>query len=195
MNRIAVAYPRGGFFEMLGVHPRIGRLPSPADVHSQSVAVVSDVFWREHFGNRAAIADAHITTDDKVYAVVGVLPPHMMAPINTSVWIPMNLPNGVPYVRLRRGTTPKDIQPRLNAIMQRLTQSYGGGVGNRPFAATLVSLTPDPIALKDYQKALIGAALFILLIACANVAALMLARGTVRTRGLRAATRDRREPR
>jgi putative ABC transport system permease protein len=180
--RVGLAYPRRGFFEVLGVHPRLGRLPSPAEAGAQSVALVSDAFWREHFGNRAAIADAHITTDDKQYAVVGVLPPHMNAPINASVWIPADRPNGEPYVRLHRGITPKDIQPRLNAIMQRLTQSYGGGVGDRPFAATLVSLTPDPIALKDYHKALIGAAICILLIACANVAALMLARGTVRSR-------------
>ena len=182
VNRVALAFPRNAFFEVLGVHPRLGRLPSPSELQAQRVALVSDDFWREHFGNRATIGDAHITTDDKEYAIVGVLPPHMTAPINTSVWIPADRPGGEPFVRLRRGTAPKDIQPGLDAIMRRLTQAYGGGVGDRPFAASLVSLTPDPIALKDYHKALIGAAICVLIIACANVAALMLARGTVRAR-------------
>jgi predicted permease len=78
--------------------------------------------------------------------------------------------------------TEKDIQPQLNAIMQRLTQVYALGPGDRPFAASLVTLRPDPLTLRDFHRAMIGAALCILLIACANVSALMLSRGTVRRR-------------
>jgi predicted permease len=184
VNRVVIGLAQSGFFEMLGAHPRIGRLPSPAEMHAQSVALVSDDFWKQHFGNRATIGDAHITTGDIVYAVVGVLPPHTTAPLGASVWLPMDgaQSRGEPFVRLHRGVTPTDVQPRLNAIMQRFTRAYGGAVGDRPFAATLVSLTPDPVALKDYHKALIGAAICVLIIACANVAALMLARGNVRVR-------------
>ena len=66
--------------------------------------------------------------------------------------------------------------------MHRLTLAYATGPTDRPFAASLVTLIPDPIALKDFHKALIGAAICVLIIACANVAALMLSRGTVRSR-------------
>lgn len=184
VNREELAFPRSGFFELFGAHPRIGRLPSREEIRQQSVALVSDDFWKQRFGNRATLSGATITVAAKQFAVIGVFPPHTTAPLNSMVWIPSDDPEtrGEPYVRLAAGVSPKDIQPQLNAIMQRLTQIYGGGLNDRPFAASLVTVAPNPIALKDYHKALTGAAICVLIIACANVAALMLSRGTVRRR-------------
>ena len=65
--------------------------------------------------------------------------------------------------------------------MQRLSLAYVHP-GESPFAGSFVSLAADPLTLRDFHKAMIAAALCVLLIACANVAALMLARGTVRRR-------------
>ncbi len=93
----------------------------------------------------------------------------------------LELDNGIPFVRLRPGVTPQAVQSQLNAIMLRLTHAYLGP-NDHPFAASLVSLRPDPATLRPYHTALIGAAVCVLIIACANVAALMLARGTVRSR-------------
>ncbi len=182
--KVEVAATGNGFFQLLGAHPRLGRLASPDEMNGQRVALVSDDFWKQQFGNRPAIGDSHITIGDQQYTVVGVLPPHTTAPINTDVWIPGSAPRlgGTPFVRLKAGVTPKDVQPQINAIMHRFTLSYATGPTDRPFAASLVTLTPDPIALKDFHKALIGAAICVLIIACANVAALMLSRGTVRSR-------------
>ncbi|HEV8409588.1 MAG TPA: ABC transporter permease, partial [Gemmatimonadaceae bacterium] len=182
--KVMVASTGTGFFDVLAARPRLGRLASPDEMNAQSVALVSDDFWKQQFGNRSAIGDTHITIGDHQYIVVGVLPPHTTAPINTSVWLPGNAPRlgGEPFVRLDPGVMPKDIQPQLNAIMHRFTQAYATGPTDRPFAASMVTLIPDPIALKDFHKALIGAAICVLIIACANVAALMLSRGTVRTR-------------
>ena len=184
VTKVEVGLTGNDFFGVLGAHPRLGRLPSPDEMQAQRAALVSDDFWKQQFGNRVALGDSHITIGDQQYTVVGVLPPHTTAPINTSVWIPGGAPRlgGTPFVRLKAGVTPKDIQPQLNAIMHRMTLAYATGATDRPFAASLVTLIPDPIALKDFHKALIGAAICVLIIACANVAALMLSRGTVRTR-------------
>ena len=186
VSKIAISHTRPGFFELLGARTRLGRLPSPDDAQQGKVAVVGDDLWRQHFGNRSEIGDAHLSIDGRVYAIIGVLPPHADAPANVEVWIPdVEQPNGAygqPFVRLRPGVTERDIQPQLNAIMKRLTEVYALGPGDRPFAASLVTLRPDPLTLKDFHRAMIGAALCILLIACANVSALMLSRGTVRRR-------------
>jgi putative ABC transport system permease protein len=184
--KIAIAHTRPGFFELLGAHTRIGRLPSPDEAQLGKVAVVGDDLWRQHFGNRSEIGDAHISIGDRAYSIIGVFPPHADAPNNAEIWIPdVAQPNGaygMPIVRLRPGLTEKEIQPQLNAIMKRLTQVYALGPTDRPFAASLATLRPNPLALRDYHRAMIGAALCILLIACANVSALMLSRGTVRRR-------------
>jgi predicted permease len=185
VSKVIVSHTRPGFFELLAPRTRLGRLPSPDESQQGKVALVSDDFWRQHYGNRTAIAGAQLSVGDNVYTIIGVLPPHADAPNTTSVWIPdvANVTGayGVPFVRLRPGITAKDIQPALDAVMKRLTQQYERP-GDHPFAASLVTLRPDPLTLRDFHRAMIGAALCVLFIACANVAALMLARGTVRRR-------------
>lgn len=179
------AHTPPGFFELLGARARIGRLPAPSEGRDERVAVVSDDFWKERFGNRAQIRGAELTVRGHVYAIVGVLPPRATAPLGASAWIPQAADTsagfGVPIVRLNAGVTPKEVQPRINVIMERFTSVYGSP-NDRPFAAALENLRPDPLALKDFHRAMIGAAICILIIACANVAALMLARATVRRR-------------
>ena len=186
VTKLAIAHTRPGFFELLGARTRLGRLPSPDDAQQGKVVVVGDELWRQQFGNRSEIGDAHISIGDRPYSIIGVLPPHADAPLNVEVWIPdVDQPNGrygLPLVRLRPGVTEKDIHPQLNAIMKRLSQVYAVGPTDRPFSASLVTLRPDPLTLRDFHRAMIGAALCILLIACANVSALMLSRGTVRRR-------------
>jgi putative ABC transport system permease protein len=180
-----ISRPSHGFFELLGVHPRIGRLPTQREEERQSAAVVSDDFWKSQFHNRRDIGDAHVIVGGLTYDVVGVLPPRANAPSYTSVWIPALTDTssgfGFPVMRLRSNARQTEVQSRLNAIMERLTRIYAKP-DDKPFAAGLWSLRPDPLALKDFHRAMIGAALCVLLIACANVAALMLARGTVRQR-------------
>ncbi len=186
ISKVGVAKPRQGFFEMMGAKPRLGRLPAPDEAQRGNVALVSDAFWRKNFGNRNELADAHISIGDNQYTVVGVMPVHANAPFGADVWIPdvqmATSTFGLPFVRLKPGVKDTDIQPQLNAIMARLTKVYALGPTDRPFAASLVTVKPNPMTLKDFHRAMIGAAICILLIACANVAALMLSRGTVRRR-------------
>src|ERR1035437_5915041 len=180
-----ISYTQSGFFDFLGAHPRLGRLPTTGEEQEGSVAIVSDRSWKLFFANRAEIADAHSAIRGRTYRIIGVLPTEANAPGGADIWIPKAAGSdtgfGFPIVRLRAGVAEWDVQLRVGALMKRFTQLYG-----RPkdkwFGAGLVSLRPAPLALTDIHRAMIGAALCVLLIACDNVAALMLSRGTVRRR-------------
>jgi predicted permease len=181
-ERRQIIFTAPGFFEMLGVHARLGRLPTRDDAVSGQMVVVSDALWRRKFENRRSIGDAAVSVGDREYRVIGVLPP---AASLADVWIPDptgERSGGNPVVRLTRGFTDTvAVQSQLQALTQRWTSAYTEPK-QLPFSARLWSMRPDPLALQDFHRAMIGAAFCVLLIACANVAALMLARGAVRHR-------------
>lgn len=186
VSKVSISHTRPGFFETLETQARIGRLPSASDAREGNVALVSDEFWREHFHNRRELNGEQLTIGTNVYTIIGILPPHAQAPVLTDVFLPAEAASGdawgEPFIRLKPGVAKETIQAKLDVGMKRLTQIYVKQPGDRPFAARLETLRPDPLALRDFHKAMIGAALCVLLIACANVAALMLSRGTVRRR-------------
>lgn len=186
VERIGVEFPRSGFFELMDVRPRIGRLPSMGEGAPHDEALVSDDLWRRKFSNNKVLAGATLTIGVQQYFVVGVLPPHANAPWGTDVWIPDPEPdrpqNAYTFVRLRDGVDTVSFQAQLKTVADRLTQRYVGPAPDRPFAAWTLPLRPDPLELKEFHQAMIGAAVCVLFIACANVAALMLARGMVRRR-------------
>lgn len=171
------------YFEVLGVTPRLGRLFSPDETEDSGVAVVSDLTWRLFFDSRAQIGNASITFEGRPYAVVGVLPKGLDRMVGTSFWIPRarHLARFTWYIaRLKGGATEAQLKTDLAALSKRLIAQYG--TGRQAFSARFRSARPDPLRLREYHGAMIGAAASILLIACANVAALMLARGVVKRR-------------
>jgi predicted permease len=187
-ERRGVAYTRAGFFEVLGARPRLGRLWNADDVAHGDVAVVTDGLWRRRFNNRARVDGATLAVGDHQYKIIGVLPARTEFQWNygQDIWIPDPAPDttgaGMPVIRIAGGAADTVlVQRQLNELCRRWTKQYLTPL-QRPYASRLFSLRPDPLALQDYHKAMIGAALCVLLIACANVAALMLARGMVRTR-------------
>ncbi|MFI5233695.1 MAG: FtsX-like permease family protein, partial [Gemmatimonadales bacterium] len=186
-ERRGILYTRPAFFDVLGVRPRLGRLWTADDAAHGDVAVVSDALWRRRFGNRARVDGATLAVGDNQYKVIGVLPPH--AEFNEGpgqdIWIPDPTPMtfvGEPIVRIPGGAADTVIvQRQLNELTRRWSKLYLTA-HDHPYWARLISRRPDPLELQDYHRAMIGAALCVLLIACANVAALMLARGMVRRR-------------
>ena len=190
VQRTGVAYTHPGFVDILGVRPRIGRLPTAAESSGASVALVSDALWRSRFNNRGRTDGATVTVDNNQYTIIGVLPTRTELPGETSlgvnVWIPDTAPDTtrpqLTLVRIARGSADTVlVQSQLNALCKRWTQLFLSP-NVRPFSSRLMSMRPNPLDLQDYHKAMIGAAVCVLLIACANVAALMLARGMVRRR-------------
>jgi predicted permease len=187
VEHVDVAYTRPGLFELLELRPRLGRLPAAGDAALDNVAVVSDELWRRKFSNNRVLAGAKVSIADHQYTVVGVLPPRATLGYGgPDVWIPDPQPEqsgaGTTFLRLKPGVTDQDLAPQLKAITRRWTQLYNGPPPDRPFSAWTAQIRPDPLELKDFHRAMIGAAFCVLLIACANVAALMLARGMVRRR-------------
>lgn len=176
------------FFQLLGAEPEQGRLLGPG-VPDNS-AVVSHDLWEVALAGRS-LRGLTIGVNEREYQVVGVLPSTMQYP-GGDIWIAMpaaaeRTGAGVwgiisPVVKLKRGWTDESVKARLAALASRLTLSYGNGPV--PYAFTLKSIVPDPLQLRQIHFAMAGAAFAVLLIACANLAGLMLVRGVVKRREL-----------
>jgi putative ABC transport system permease protein len=171
------------YFKALGVRPRLGRLFTPEETEESGVAIVSDAVWKLLFLDRREIGKAILSYEGRDYAVVGVLPQGLEKVQGFGVWLPR--PHHYPRFtsllgRAKRGVSEGRIRADLQLVTARLTTVYG--MGRPPFSVYLHSATPDPFQLKAYHGAMIGAALCILIIACGNVSALMLARGVVMRR-------------
>ncbi len=179
----------------LGVQPRLGRVFT-ADEDKPGAgrtALISESFWRRAFGGQDDVLGRKITLSGEIYSIVGVMPGDFRFPIGTpDVWVPFGLfadqnmergnhPGLYCIGRLKPGATFESARADLAAIAKQLEQEYpGSNTGNGVSAQTLV----DRVIGQQKSAAWIsfGAAFGVLLIACANVANLLLARAAVRSR-------------
>ncbi len=181
---VAKVPPR--LFPILGVKPERGRLLQVSDLGAD-VVVVSDALWKRQFPGRSSQEGAFLALGDRRYAVVGVMPSGMAFPWNASVWLP--IPDSLApsvrdaasvMVKLKPGITREAADAELGAVAAYLTKTYH--VEQAPFAFYLRPLRDDPMRLTDIHVAMLGAAIAVLLIACTNLANLMLARGLAKRR-------------
>jgi len=173
-------YASPAFFTAMGVPPAAGRAFTAADL-GQPVAIVSDALWRRQFGDRRLEAAA-ITVDGVERAVIGVMPPefaYRFIGISGDLWIPLGRASvKAPvivsvYARLRPGVDWTAAAAELSALSRGEWQWRAIPVG-----ADVRSRTTTAYAFT------MGPALLILLIACVNVACLLLARGLQREKEL-----------
>jgi putative ABC transport system permease protein len=176
------------FFSVLGVRTRLGRTLTDADA-GRHVAVVSDPLWRKVFGDRHSLEGASVTFGHDPYTVVGVMPRGMTFPYDAGVWVAMSdaaertgagLGNFSALVKLKRGVSAAQADTDLAALARQLTVRYHAA--GAPFYLVLLPVRDDPMHLGDVHYAMLGASLAVLLIACANLANLMLARGLSKRR-------------
>ncbi len=192
-NGTASAGDRGGdvtasavapeYFDILGLKPRLGRLFSKDETEENGVAIVGDLTWKLLFNDKTEIGNSSITYRGRTYAVVGVLPQGVERVQGAAIWFarPAHYSRYTYFIgRLKHSVTAETAQADLRVMTSRLISTYA--IGHRPFSANFHPAKPDPMQLQTYHSAMIGAALCILIIACANVAALMLARGVVKRR-------------
>jgi predicted permease len=171
------------YLTVLGIELYRGRGFRPAnDPLDDHAAVVGYGVWRQSFEG-VDLEDATITIHEETYRVVGVLPPNLehdvLLRLPGNVATDSTLANRIrPITRLRDGVTREAAVGELDAIAETLNATLG--VGRQPFGFGLQSVMPDPLKLTTLHYALGGAALAVLLIACANLANLMLARGYAR---------------
>lgn len=171
------------YFAVVALSPLAGRTFRDEDAGSR-VAVVSERRWRRELGGRP-LAEVRVTIDDSGYAVIGVIPTAGALALGADAWI-VDAPTepGDVYVsmmaRLKGETSPAIATREIQSIVGRLQP--GDGRGARAPVVRVASAGAGPSPIQDYHVALSGAALCVLLIACANIATLLLARGVSRRR-------------
>ncbi len=176
------------FFRVFGVHPLYGRLFENGD--QLPAAVVSLHFAERNFGTGPAALGRALRIENQSYQIAGVLPAGFQFPGKAAVWAaapltPGNL-NRTSYnyptvAKLKAGVTLETAQTRLDTIARRLQSAFPDSNRNKSFLATpLRDQLVGPVRFTLYV--LMGAVALVLLIACTNVADLMLARATARSR-------------
>jgi putative ABC transport system permease protein len=184
---------QANFFDVLGISPMLGRAFDPGSdaAGKNHVAVLSYGFWQRHFGGRRDAVGSTLQLNNESYSVIGVMPPRFDYPSGTDLWTPLDMsPKGLtqrgthqyPAIgRLKDGVTPKQAQADLVAIAASLEKQYPNT--NDKVGAVVTPL--KDVLVGDSSTSLwilLGAVALVLLVACANVANLLLARATSRAR-------------
>lgn len=190
--QVRAALTSTGFFDALRAQAFLGRLFTPDEFQPgrDRVAVLNYSFWQTHFGSNPNVIGRKIELDQRQFQVIGVLPRTMQYPMGTDVLLPLaptpaQLADRVSHEyrvigRLRSGVRVPEAQSELRLVAERLAQAYpatnqGRTVRVEPLLDTINGdLTPL------YYKLILGATLFVLLVVCANIANLQLARGVTR---------------
>jgi len=189
-ERVPRAGVTTGFFSVLGIQPVLGRTFVPEDDKGwpQTVAIISHGLWKRRFGSDPDIVGKQVQMSSRSLTIIGVMPSGFEYPEQTQVWVPtaVNLSdeprdNRVwsAIARLNTGVDLKQAQTRLSAINAQLDkQFHETNKGWDVFVSTLHERLVREV--KPSLLALLGAVGFVLLIACANVANLLLARSAAR---------------
>ena len=182
-------------FALLRVQPALGRTFRPDEDRPgrDRVAIVSDSFWRQHFTADPGIVGRTVRVDGQNVTVVGVMPPEFRFPRAwRDLWVPLaltpesrNSHSSTPVEtagRLRPGQTLAQAAAELNAVAARLEKLYPETHRKRRFVALSFSRYWNGDLAPVFASLILGATLFVLLIACVNVANLEFARATGRAR-------------
>jgi putative ABC transport system permease protein len=173
-------------FEFLGVAPLLGRTFSEEDGRPDAppVFVMNYRFWQSEFGGDAKILNAIFIIDGKPTRLVGIMPQRFNA-FRANFWLPMNDGQGDATIigRLKPGVSVQAAGADLDAIAHRLQKTNSGGPFALPEKFVIVPETLLDSLIGGFKKtlySLLAAVLLLLLIACINVANLLLARATAR---------------
>lgn len=189
-QRVNIAYVSKDFLSVMRVGPVRGRAFSSEDQHvgAAPAVLVSYSFWQQSLNSAPNLATAGINVGGRAAAVVGVLPPGFGFPEETAIWLPSEIEVDTPsrsahnwrvIARLRDGVSPEQAQGDVSAIGRRLKQQYGQDIDME--AGAVVPLQDEITGpIRPALLILMGAVGFLLLVAGANVANLLLAQATAR---------------
>ncbi|HEY7544766.1 MAG TPA: ABC transporter permease, partial [Blastocatellia bacterium] len=192
-ERLQAVRITASFFITLGIEPALGRSISPEEENSGAVVMLSHRLWQRSFGGDPSIIGQTILLNENRYAVIGVLPAHFyFAPVGEAdLWLPLAPSTNEMtrrelhwlglMARLRPDVTIEQAAAGMQAVAQQLQSA-----APQSHAGTEISIvSPRDQAVGQVRPLLLvlfGAVAFVLLIACANVANLMLVRSTARRR-------------
>jgi predicted permease len=191
-ERLNSAEASPGLFTTLRVKPIVGRtfLPEETEVKQSKVAIISEGLWKRRFGADVNLAGQTIQLDGESFTVVGVVPADCKVPENVDLWLPFSFTaadwkndRAHYYVeavgRLKTGVTLAQARAELETTMQQLRGGFSASRKN--WGITLVPLHEQIVGkISSTLWILFGAVGFVLLIACVNVANLLLARAATR---------------
>jgi putative ABC transport system permease protein len=188
------------FFSLLGMPAQTGRYIGPADFRGgvAPVVVVSHGFWQQFLGSDPSLVGKQLLLNGQTFTVIGIAAPDLDFPTGSKIWTPLDLTGAAKddrdhhyltvFGRLKNGASISQAQANLGTIAASLAQRFpktntGLGINVR---GTVDDINNDS---QQFLLLLAGAAVFVLILACANVANLQLARGSGRQKeiALRAA--------
>jgi putative ABC transport system permease protein len=194
-EEIQASIVSGNFFDLLRVRPLLGRTFSPSEAHrGENVAVISYGMWKRRFGGTSVILGKSIQLNNRIVSIIGVMPPDFQYPNKQAeLWLLLTSDPRWPLFqrfriadafsglgRLKPGRSIEEARAEMKAVSSKLAKQY---------PATDTGLEVDVVPLFDQiaewpvRRALWtlgGAALCVLLVACSNIASLLLARGAKR---------------
>lgn len=189
--RVMGAYVSADAFPVLGVKPILGRgvaadedqVGAPA-----RVVVLSYELWQRQLGGNPDLLGKDVILNDEPHTVIGIMPPGYRYPYDSQLWVPLgfdvNTPRASHYLhvvgRLRDGATVEQAQQELDAIASQLAQQHPDSNADWKFGTVPIRQEIAGDLDTDVIWVLVAAAAFLLLIACANAASMLLARSTER---------------
>jgi predicted permease len=202
-DRVRAAVVSANYFDLFGVKPLLGRTFLPADdtLGAPPVLILSYDYWKTNFGSDPGIVGKTFEMNDKVHTVVGVLPPVPQYPVESDVYMPTaacpfrssktfienrDLRMMEAFGRVKPGVTIGEARADLATISDRLKSEYPKSYPEQMGYAAVTSPLREELThdARPTLLILLAAAGFVLLIACANVANLTLARTSRREREL-----------
>jgi putative ABC transport system permease protein len=179
------------FFTLLGARPLLGRTWAPGEDEpgKDNMVILSFGLWQSHFGGDSNIIGRNLELDAKKYTVIGVMPAGFHYPSIAQFWMPQPMdanslfPRGTHWAsvigRLKPAVTIEQAQAEMTLIAKRLEEQYPDS--NHKVGASLVPLHEDLVGeSRDSLLIMLWAVALVLLIACANVANLLLSRSVAR---------------
>ena len=196
--RVDVGYITQDFFKVMGVEPFRGREFAPGELveHGAPAIIVSYGFWRNFLGGTDDLSSVHLTMDKESYSVIGVMPKGFSFPQGVSAWIAYerfgwqtsrDSHNGEGIGRLRPGVTLAQAQADLSTIAKRIHAQFGKTENPDYFLsdAVVTPLAEELVGpVRPALLTLFAAVIVLFLVACANVAGLLLARTSARRKEL-----------
>ena len=181
-----------GFFDMLGIQPAVGRRLTPADAAAGAdpVILLSHSVWRDRYGQSPDVVGRTVRAGNELATIIGVMPEGFGFPNTQQVWMPLvdtaelrdrSQRNLTLTAKRKQGVSREQARADLDVIAQRLAAEYPDNAGLGATVLTFHELQNDgPIRIVFILMQ--GAVGFVLLIACANVANMMLSRALGRAR-------------
>lgn len=193
-TRTMVAAVSKDFFAIMGVSPRLGRgfAPNEQVFGAEPVAIVGYGYWKNHLGSETNLDSIKLVIEGHSASVIGVMPPGYDFPGESAIWVPRELYERLPsrtahnwkvIARLKDGVTLARARQDLSIIGGRIRQQNGSNVDLSNIAAATLQAATTSNA-RPALLVLLSSVAFLLLIACANVANLMLAQASAREREL-----------